>query len=202
MSKRISVTTRSAFPNARVDIIILNETDVNLTLRYMNDFDVTNTLGSDKIHTPESQREWLRNAYASNDKFPLGIWLARKKRLIGTTGLHHISHVDGTATFGINIGDKSEWDKGYGTETLMQILHFAFIRRNLRKVSLVVFSHNPRGKRCYEKCGFKVVGVQERHDFRNGAYRDRIIMEIFREEWEPYFVDGVVQDIWTKTPRS
>ena len=202
MTERIIVTTRSAFPKARVDLVLLTEADAEPTAQYMNDFDVTNTLASDQIHTLESQREWLKKAYTRDDDFPFGIWPVGAQRLIGTTGLHNVSTADGTGTFGIVIGDKNEWDKGYGTETLMQILHFAFIRRNLRKVSLVVFSHNPRAKRCYEKCGFKVVGVQERHDFRNGAYRDRIIMEIFREGWEPYFVDGVVQDIWTKAPRS
>lgn len=202
MNERISVTTHSAFPKARLNIVILNETDAEPTAHYMNDYDVTNTLGIDQIRTLESQREWFKKAYVRGDDFAFGIWLIEEQRLIGTTGLHNVSLLDGTGTFGIFIGDKNEWNKGYGTETLMQILHFAFIRRNLRKVSLVVFSHNPRGKRCYEKCGFKVVGVQKRHDFRNGAYRDRIIMEIFREEWEPYFVDGVVKDIWTKTPRS
>ena len=42
-------------------------------------------------------------------------------RPIGTAGFHHVNEEDGNAAFGISIGEKQEWSKGYGTDALRAI---------------------------------------------------------------------------------
>ncbi len=187
MTDRIVLSTPDAFPHRRLDLVLIEERDAKATLPWINDAEVTRTLGRDSIMTLESQQAWIKALYTRHNDCTFGIWLRHEEKLIGTTGLHAINRQSGFATFGLLIGDKAEWHKGYATEAVMQVLHYAFTRAALRKVVLDVLSHNPYGKRAYETCGFREIGHYKRHDFRNGEYRDRIVMEVFCEEWLPIF---------------
>lgn len=187
MSERISITPQSVFPHARIHLVILEEGDAETSVHWINDYDVTRTLGRDSPQTLSEQREWASGRKRNSADYTFGIWLHESKKLIGTTGWHRVDTRSRTAVFGLNIGDTSEWRKGYGTETVMQMLHYAFWRQNLRKVTLDVLGNNPRAQTLYEKCGFRVAGVLKEHDYRDGEYVDRITMELFREEWGPLF---------------
>src|SRR5438477_214806 len=78
---------------------------------------------------------------------PLSIVLNATDRLIGVAGLHSINQKDRHAAFGISIGEKEEWGKGYGTEATRLIVGYAFETLNLNRVWLHVHAHNERGIR-------------------------------------------------------
>jgi len=187
MPDRISITPQSVFPHTRIHLVIREENDANASVHWINDYDVTRTLGRDYPQTLDMQREWASGRPQSNTDFVFGIWLPEEQKLIGTTGWHHVDARNHTAVFGLNIGDKTEWRKGYGTETVVQMLHYAFWRQNLRKVTLDVLGNNPGARALYERCGFRPIGILREHEFRDGRYVDRTIMELFREEWDPIF---------------
>jgi RimJ/RimL family protein N-acetyltransferase len=104
-------------------------------------------------------------------------------RLAGNAGRFHIEWTNRSAEFGIFIGDKSLWDKGYGTEVLQLFLQHAFDTLNLNRIYLRVFATNARAKRSYEKAGLVPEGTLRRAVFRNGQYIDVHIMSILRSEW-------------------
>lgn len=104
-------------------------------------------------------------------------------RHIGTTGFHHISWRDGHADFGIMIGDKAYWNKGWGTDAVQTLVRFGFVDLNLIRIWLRVFDYNERAKRCYEKVGFAVEGRLRQHHFHAGQHYDELIMGLLREEW-------------------
>lgn len=54
------------------------------------------------------------------------ICLLTDGRPIGTTGLHGVDLDNGSAEFGIAIGEKAEWSKGFGTDALRAICDFGF----------------------------------------------------------------------------
>ena len=61
---------------------------------------------------------------------------------------------------------------------------FPFRELRLHRLSLDVFSFNPRAKRAYEKAGFRVEGVL-RDAIRDGdSYADDILMSILEDEWK------------------
>ena len=84
----------------------------------------------------------------------------------------------------IGIGEPDAWNKGYGSEAMRLMLRYGFEELNLNRVSLGVFSANPRGIRSYEKCGFVHEGRMREFARRDGQYWDLVFMGILREEWE------------------
>jgi RimJ/RimL family protein N-acetyltransferase len=104
--------------------------------------------------------------------------------LIGSTGLHEIDYKNRHAVFGIVIGEKEAWGKGYGTEVTALITGYAFETLNLNRVGLEVYEDNERGIKAYERVGFTREGVLRQAMYREGRYWNKIVMSILREEWE------------------
>jgi RimJ/RimL family protein N-acetyltransferase len=104
-------------------------------------------------------------------------------RPIGTTGLHAIDRHNGSAEFGIAIGEKSEWGKGFGTDALRAICDFGFGELRLERISLIVYAGNERARRSYEKAGFTHEGTLRRSHFARGERHDAHVMGLLREEW-------------------
>lgn len=102
---------------------------------------------------------------------------------IGFISLGGINWVHGSAWVGIGIGDPAFWSKGYGTEAMQLLLHYAFDELNLYRVSLNVFEYNERAVRSYIKSGFVVEGRARRMFVREGRRWDFIYMGILRDEW-------------------
>ncbi len=108
--------------------------------------------------------------------------------LIGGCALFNFQDVHRTAEFGIGIGDKTYWGKGYGSEATRLMLDWAFRYRNLNRVWLTTLSCNERAIRCYLACGFVEEGRQRQHAWGDGQYHDLVYMGILREEWEAHSV--------------
>jgi RimJ/RimL family protein N-acetyltransferase len=107
-----------------------------------------------------------------------------KRRPIGSLNLHNINPKDHTATFGIAIGDKKYWSKGYGTEAAALIIRYGFEQLNLHRISSSAFALNGRSIKMHLKLGFKEEGRQREIVFKNGAYCDEVMFGLLREEWK------------------
>lgn len=88
------------------------------------------------------------------------------------------------AEVGIMIGEKEQWDKGYGTEALQVILEHGFNTMNLNRIWLQVYDKNIRGFTAYKKAGFIEEGRMRQAHYQHGQYYDIIIMSVIREEWK------------------
>ena len=75
-------------------------------------------------------------------------------------------------------------DRGLGTEATRLIVGYGFERLGLQRISLGVFSFNPRARRAYEKAGFVVEGVLRDAYLCDGVWVDDIVMSILAPEWE------------------
>lgn len=105
-------------------------------------------------------------------------------RLIGNTGLFGIERPNHSAEFGIVIGDKSVWNRGYGTEAAELILRHGFETLNLHRIFLRVYATNPRARRAYEKAGFIMEGTMREAVYKHGKYADVHFMSVLRPEWD------------------
>jgi RimJ/RimL family protein N-acetyltransferase len=168
----------------KVRLRALQEEDAEDCRRWVNDWDVVRNL---EIRYPLSrlvERDFIeRNMKPQPNDKVFGIETL-DGLYIGNAGLHRISWEDRRATFGIFIGEKKYWGKGYGTDATRAIVRFAFDQMNLNRVDLQVLDDNERGIRCYEKIGFVREGVQRQYRYREGRYVDMIMMSILREEYE------------------
>lgn len=79
-------------------------------------------------------------------------------RLIGSTSLRHINFVHGNADFGISIGEKDCWGRGYGTEATILMLDYGFTILGLHNILLSTYGYNERAIRAYTRAGFREMG--------------------------------------------
>jgi len=169
---------------SRVYLRPLEREDAKQCQEWFNHPEITRTL---LIYRPLNQRaeeEFIDKALQSDHDLVLGIVLKDGNRFIGGTGLHQIDFKNRHAGFGIAVGEKAEWGKGYGTEATRLIVQHAFETLNLNRVWLHVYEYNERGIRVYTKLGFKKEGVLRQDTYREGRYWDTIAMAILREEWD------------------
>jgi RimJ/RimL family protein N-acetyltransferase len=100
---------------------------------------------------------------------------------VGGVSLEEVTYRSRVAVLGIWIGEP-HWSRGYGTDAVRRICRFGFNEMNLQRVALAVYDNNPRGRRAYEKVGFKEEGRLRRAHFIDGDYVDVIIMGLLAEE--------------------
>jgi [ribosomal protein S5]-alanine N-acetyltransferase len=160
------------------------ESDDAATLQpWLNDREVTRNLVVYRPMTLADEQDFIDRSRRDTTALVLGIVARSADRLIGTTGLHYIDWKNRSAGFGIEIGVKEEWGKGYGGEATKLMVEHAFSTLNLHRVWLMVYEFNLRGLRCYERVGFKREGVLRQYLFADGRYWDAISMSVLREEW-------------------
>lgn len=169
----------------RVRLRAIEREDIKAFHQYVNDPEVTRGLS---IYLPMSladEEAWL-NAQRPQDEKPLAIEIRKGKnwKLIGNCGVFGIDFVNRGGELGIIIGEKSEWDKGYGAEAMTLLLRHGFETLNLHRIFLRVYADNVRAVRSYEKAGFMLEGRLRDAVYKHGRYDDVLIMSVLRSEWD------------------
>jgi RimJ/RimL family protein N-acetyltransferase len=162
----------------------VEKADAPVITPWFNDAEVTRFMNAARPVSLAAEEEYIGKMNANPMEPNLGIVVRESDQLIGVTSLFHTDVRDRHAGFGIGIGDKSAWGRGYGTEATRLMVAHAFETLNLNRVWLHVFEFNARGLRAYEKAGFRVEGRLHQDFFREGRYWDTIVMAILRDEWE------------------
>ena len=135
------------------------------------------------LFSDKAIRGWIEKDQEKNDLFVFGIRALADDRLVGELGLGYARNNRAETFMGIGLGEREDWNKGYGTDAVRLILRFAFLELNVHRVSLSVFEYNPRAKRAYEKAGFVEEGRVRGALLREGRRWDEIFMGVLRPEW-------------------
>ena len=160
--------------------------DIEQYTEWINDMSVSVTMGQlSQVLTIEKEREILQKL--SGD-YIFAIIDKKTDNLIGNTGLHKIDWVNRTAEYGLFIGDKAYWNKGYGTEVNLLMLDYAFYVLNLSHVHLQVLAFNEWAIKSYEKAGYKTVGKLTEFWEIAGKRHDMVIMEVLAKDFESPFI--------------
>ncbi len=104
--------------------------------------------------------------------------------IVGEVVLNEIDKDLKSAHFRICIFSSKDFNKGFGSFGVKNILDFAFDKIKLHKVALEVFSFNPRAIKVYAKYGFKVEGRLRDAVLDKGKYADIICMGILESEYK------------------
>lgn len=166
-------------------LLIPMREDIPRMLRWMNDYEVTRFLAASTPFLEQNEEDWFKHMAANRMTDQVFVIGTNECVPIGTIGLHRIDWISRRATIGILIGEKEYWGKKHGTEAMMLILHYAFMRCGLQKIELDVHDFNERAQRSYLRCGFQREGVKRRHMFRDGKSNDTWMMGVLQEEWLP-----------------
>jgi RimJ/RimL family protein N-acetyltransferase len=109
---------------------------------------------------------------------------------IGSIALSGINNKDRWATFGIAIGEKDYWSRGYGTEAARLLLKYGFEQLNLHRIASNVFSFNERSLKMHIKLGFVEEGRRRKAVFKNGQYWDMVEFGLLGEELKAKSLGG------------
>lgn len=173
------VGERVALGPLRRDLVPLYE-------RWVNDFEVTRSTDMGmRPRVREFEEQFYDRMATSERDVVFTIYERPGLGAIGVTGLHNVDHANRRADFGIMIGEKAAWGKGYGTEATRLALEYAFVALGLHNVLLRVYAFNERAIRAYERAGFRMIG-RRRECKRVGSHLyDEIYMDCVATEFRP-----------------
>jgi RimJ/RimL family protein N-acetyltransferase len=164
--------------------------------RYMNDFAVTRTYGGWMGPVlEESEDAWYQRMIgAGRSSVPFTVYERATLRPIGFSGLSDIDFMNRRATFGICIGERECWGRGYGTETTRLMLDYGFTCLSLHNIDLTVHAFNERGLRAYRRAGFKEMGRRREAKRIAGHAYDIVYMDCLATEFEGCALEYLVPD--------
>jgi len=146
---------------------------------WMNDEEVNRFLESGGDYTIDKLKDFL----ASVEQRPMLFWAIVTKdenKHIGNIKIDPISWRNKTGEYGILLGEKSEWGKGYAKEASQRIVDFCFSDAvGLRRVTLGVVEDNIAALKLYEKLGFQREGLMKAHAHHIGKWCNIVRMAIF-----------------------
>lgn len=182
-------TSPRPLPSLRGELIYLRpaeRSDLDLFVRWFADAETTRYLGVRAPFSRAMEDKWFEEmlSHQGKEAYEFVICLLADDSAIGTAGFHHVNYEDGHASFGISIGEKAEWSKGYGTDALRAICDFGFGQLRLERIELDVYEPNLRARRSYEKAGFVTEGTMRHAHFSDGKHHDVVRMSLLRGEWE------------------
>ena len=155
--------------------------DAEKFTEWLNDMDVLATFALyNDIITLEKEKSLLETLSKDHNYSIIDL---ETEELIGNCGFMGIDHVNQTAETGLFIGNKTYWNKGYGTEALSLLIGYGFRALNLHNVMLRVFEYNKGAIRCYEKIGFKHFGARREALLRNLERHNILYMDIVPEDF-------------------
>ncbi len=164
----------------------MDETDAEGPyLDWLNDEEVTRfltTVGHFPV-TKEYLLNYIQSMAQSDQDVLFAIHDVESKEFIGTSHFGPINWLHRTGTFGIMIGNKKYWGKGYGTEILFHMTDYGFRRLNLHKITLGAASEQAAAIRYMKRLGYTQEATHREEVFYNGKYIDSLKFSLIDREF-------------------
>lgn len=171
----------------RVRLRAISRADTPYFLLWLNDPEIRANLRAFEPLSEMAEERWVASLPDRvHDKvFAIEAQLDEQWLLVGTVGLHAIDYKDRHAEFGLIIGDKQHWGKGFGSDATRAMLRWGFGELNLHRIELEVYEFNVRARRMYERVGFAHEGVRRQCYYHDGRYFDSYRMSVLKQEILP-----------------
>lgn len=163
----------------------LNEKDITIINKWRRKRELINYLGAPfRYINKKVDYEWYNNYLKNRDStIRCSIVDNKETKLYGVITLSNIDRLNQTSVLHIMIGDKENRGKGIGKFAVEGILRHAFEDINLNRIELTLLKSNERAYKLYQSCGFKKEGVKREAVFKNGEYKDMIMMGIIKKDY-------------------
>ncbi|MFC4712849.1 GNAT family N-acetyltransferase [Planococcus dechangensis] len=169
----------------KVVLRALESSDMESLRSFHNDPAIGQLLGgwSHPISS-EQQIEWFQRQALDTHNLRFAID-TKEDGFIGVSTITNIDIKNRSAYHGIIIGKKNMQGHGYGRDTVMTTMKYAFEELQLHRLDGDIVEHNvPSYNLFVHKCGWKEEGRIREHAYRNNRYYDRIIVGILKNEYE------------------
>jgi RimJ/RimL family protein N-acetyltransferase len=163
----------------KVYLRALTNSDLDRVLEWHNDAGLYASLGGHfRYVSREAESEWFRRRLEARDEVNLAICLSDPPAHVGNAYLRDFDWVARHAELHIFIGEPGHRGKGYGFSAMQLLMRHAFCDLGLRRLHLRVLEDNESAIHLYNKCGFRAEGMLRSHAFKDGHWRNLVIMGI------------------------
>ena len=150
---------------------------------WLNDSEVYRFLETGGSYTIEMLEIYLKEV-VDKDIYFWAIHISDNNLHIGNIKMDPINTRHGLAEYGIMMGQKSEWGKGYAKEASLAVINYCFNSLNIRKLTLGVVTENISAISLYKKLGFVIEGEYIKHGFYEGKYCNNFRMALFNPNFK------------------
>lgn len=103
-------------------------------------------------------------------------------KVIGTASYMGFDEYYGSVEIGYGI-NSDYWHKGFGTQIVSALLHYAFKKMDMQRVWAKIMPENERSSGLLEKCGFTYEGTARNSEYIKGNYIDVATYAMLKEEY-------------------
>ena len=138
-------------------------------------------------HIPNQSEleQYIARINSSDDNLLLGIFLKDNVH-IGNIKIGPINWLYERGMIGILIGQRDEWGKGYATEAIGGLTHYAFEHLHLSAVWAGCYSTNWASFKAFLNVGYKESGRQSSYWKINSKFVDNILLVKFKNDDRTY----------------
>ena len=178
----------------KVTLRAIAEEDLPVLHRWANDPDIWYLLAG--WHFPSSMdymKSWFSGLKVDsrNQRFAVD---APGVGLIGTANIVDIDWKNRTAFHGMMLGAKDIRGKGFGVDTIMATMRYAFDELGLFRLDGSMIEYNRVSQYVYcEKCAWQVEGRQRGSYFRKGMRWDKVVVGVTVDDYRHLIESG---DYW------
>lgn len=125
---------------------------------------------------------WLSTRPDQHDRADWAIVNVDDAAFLGEAVLNELDTHNASMNYRVLLAGPQHFGRGYGTEVTRLVVDFALNTLALHRVSLGVFTFNPRARHVYEKCGFIQEGRLRESLYWDGQWYDEILMSVLQGE--------------------
>lgn len=111
-------------------------------------------------------------------------------RFVGEVGLSRVAWPDGSGDIGVLVFDPDDRGRGYGTEAVLLVAAYAFDALRLHRLTIRYLAANQAVAQAVERsagaAGARLVGIERDAEWAFGGYRDRLVIEVTRDNFPPH----------------
>ncbi|WP_445386350.1 GNAT family N-acetyltransferase [Robiginitalea sp. IMCC44478] len=149
-------------------------------LSWLNDTEVYKYLESGGNYTFTMLKEYVQEHLKKETLF-WGIHLKENNIHIGNIKIDPLDMEKRTGEYGIIIGDRSAWGKGFAREASQRVIKFCFQELNLKSITLGVIEVNESALYLYQNLGFQTYKRIPNKGIYNKKHCDAIRMILLNE---------------------
>lgn len=192
MYQKIDFSNKPIIEGEKVILRPFMETDCEIMINILEDVELQRLTGSinsdDEAQngsTPEETlrtRNWYLTRNEQDDRLDLAIEDKATGEVIGEVVFNDYEEETGNVNFRILIGSAGR-NKGFGSEAVNLFIQYGMDQLNLHKISLEVYSFNPRAEKVYQKAGFILEGIKREDFIYNDEYIDTKVYGLLRSDY-------------------
>jgi tRNA (guanine37-N1)-methyltransferase len=169
----------------RLHLCCPTESHIDYWCQWFNDPAVTRFLSISPPITRQNEVDFFESAQSNLYLLTIAICDRHTREPIGNCGLEIDPNNPQSASLGLVIGNPDYWGRGLGQEVITEVLSIGFQELHLSRIHLTVFPDNTAARHCYEKCGFREIGIARQSLIKDGTPTDQVLYEILREDVFP-----------------